>query len=266
MKKIIFALLALILCAACSDDSSVNTTETIPDGHGRIRVVAFDAPAENLDHVYLHVVEVNLKTQESQPWITLARPDTIIDFLDLVNGINVIVADTIIPTGTYTQLRLVLGDGNSVVVDGETFPLKVPSGQQSGVKINLNFSLANREVAELYVDFDASKSVQWNPGQNLYMMHPTFKAYKRTTSGAILGTVRTTGGLPLANARVEAVSMANDTIATLTGLNGMYVLFVPAATYTVTATSSLYPLADTVYTNLTVNAGVSLTGYDFVLR
>jgi hypothetical protein len=265
MKKIIFALLALVVCA-CSDDGPVNTTETIPDGHGRIRVVAFDAPTENIDHIYLHVVEVNLKTQETAPWITLSRPDTVIDFLDLVNGINVIVADTIIPTGTYTQLRLVLGDGNSVVADGETFPLKVPSGQQSGVKINLNFSLANREVAELYVDFDASKSVKWNPGQKLYMMHPTFKAYKRTTAGAIMGTVRTTGGLPLANARVEAVSTTNDTIATLTGLNGMYVLYVPAATYTVTATSGLYPFADNIYTNLTVNAGVSLTGYDFVLR
>lgn len=266
MKRIISALLALVLCVACSDDGPVNTTTTIPDGHGRIRVVAFDAPTENLDHVYLHVVEVNLKTQESAPWITLARPDTVIDFLDLVNGINVIVADTIIPIGTYTQLRLVLGNDNSVVADGTTFPLKVPSGQQSGIKLNLNFSLANREVAELYVDFDASKSVQWNPGQQLYMMNPTFKAYKRTTAGAITGTVRINGGLPLANARVEAVSTMNDTVATLTGLNGMYVLFVPAGTYRVTATSALYPVADTTYTGLAVKAGVNLTGYNFTLQ
>lgn len=265
MKRIISALLALVLCVACSDDGPVNTTP-IPDGHGRIRVVAFDAPTENLDHVYLHVVEVNLKTQESAPWITLARPDTVIDFLDLVNGINVIVADTIIPIGTYTQLRLVLSDDNSVVKDGETFPLKVPSGQQSGIKINLNFNLANREVAELYVDFDASKSVQWNPGQQLYMMNPTFKAYKRTTAGAITGMVRTSGSLPLANARVEAVSTTNDTVATITGLGGMYILFVPAATYRVTATSALYPLADTTYTGVAVTAGVNLTGYNFTLQ
>lgn len=266
MKTVVSALLAFVLCVSCSDDTAVNNDTTIPDGHGRIRVVAFDAPAEDLEHVYLHVVEVNLKTTEEQPWMTLARPDTVIDFLDLVNGINVVVADTIIPTGTYTQLRLVLGEGNSVVTGGETFPLKVPGGQQSGVKINLNFSLANREVAELYVDFDASKSVQWNPGQKLYMMHPTFKAYKRTTSGAIAGTVRTTSGTAIAGARVEAVSAASDTVATLTSINGAYLLFVPAGTYTVTATSFPYPVADTVHTNVSVAAGASLTGYDFTLR
>lgn len=264
---------AIVLCMAlalvsCSDDSPATpgTTNGIPDGYGRVRVVAFDSPTDEVDHVYLHVREVNLKTEENAPWRTLARPDTVIDFLDLVNGVNVVIADTLIPTGTYSQLRLVLGPNNTVSSGGETYDLRVPSGMQSGLKINLNFSLADGEVAELYVDFDAKKSVRWNPGQKLYMMNPTFKAYKRTTAGALSGTVRTTTGTVIAGARVEAVGAADDTVATLTGAAGTYLMFLPAGVYTVSASSILQPLADTVYTNVAVTAGAHLQEYDFILR
>ena len=267
MSKIAAFCTALFLLASCSDDSPTNPgNSNIPDGYGRVRVVAFDSPPdEDIEHIYLHVVEVNLKMEEEGPWRTIARPDTVIDFLDLVNGINVVIADTLVPTGTYKELRLVLGAGNSVVADGRTYDLKVPSGMQSGVKIKMNFTLTNREVAELYVDFDAKKSVKWNPGQDLYMMHPTFKAYKRTTAGAISGFVRTPALVPVPNVRIEAVSTTNDTIATLTGIGGAYLMFVPAGTYTVSASSTPYPIADTVYTGVNVAAGVSLEGYNFTV-
>jgi len=265
MSRLLAFCMALVVLVSCADDSPTDSNNSIPEGYGRIRVVAFDSPPDdNIEHIYLHVREVNLKTQ-GESWITLARPDTVIDFLDLVNGINVVMADTLVPTGTYKELRLVLGTGNSVVAGGVTYDLKVPSGMQSGVKIKMDFSLSNREVAELYVDFDASKSVKWNPGQDLYMMHPTFKAYKRTTAGAISGMVRTSLLTPVSNVRIEAISTTSDTVATLTSLNGAYLMFVPAGTYTVTAHSSLHSFVDTVYTGVHVAAGVSLQGYNFTV-
>lgn len=268
MNRVVAFCTALLLLVSCSNDDSPTGSDNsgIPNGYGRVRVVAFDSPPDNnIEHVYLHVVEVNVKMSEEGAWTTLARPDTVIDFLDLVNGINVIVADTLVPIGTYKQLRLVLGEGSYVVADGATYALKVPSGMQSGIKINMNFTLANREVAELYVDFDARKSVKWNPGQNLYMMHPVFKAYKRTTAGAISGYIRTPALTPVFGARVEAVSAANDTIATISGITGAYVIFAPAGTYTVSVYSQAYPIADTVYTSVAVGAGVSLEGYNFIV-
>jgi len=42
-----------------------------------------------------------------------------------------------------SQFRFILGDDNTVVVDGITYPLKAPSGQQSGFKVNVDETLTD---------------------------------------------------------------------------------------------------------------------------
>lgn len=67
------------------------------------------------------------------------------DLLDFMNGINATLGTATVPAGTYTQLRLHVLSASVTLVDGVTFPdgsstadLTVPSGAQSGIKIQLS--------------------------------------------------------------------------------------------------------------------------------
>ena len=64
-------------------------------------------------------------------------------------------------------------DPNTTITltDGSTHPLKVPSGEQSGIKIDGIFSIPDGEIYTLDIDLDPSHSVHFAPGQG-YMLKP----------------------------------------------------------------------------------------------
>jgi hypothetical protein len=254
--------LALFALAGCSDNS---TDADNNSGQARIVVEAFDSPPPGeLEHIYLNVEQVAVHQVDSG-WIVLAEPDSTFDFLELTNGTTAVLVDTSLPLGSYTQLRLVVSDSNEVVVDGETYPLTVPSGSESGVKINLNFEVVADELFEVYVDFDAAKAVNWNPQK--YILHPVFKAFKKVTSVRLSGIVTDTLGVGIVNALVEANGVEYSS-ATLSDSSGSYLLILPADTYDISASADGYSSADTVYTDVEVSPDLAteMEDYDFVLQ
>jgi hypothetical protein len=85
----------------------------------------------------------------------------------LNNGTLLPLGQTELPAGTYTQMRLVLSDNtgadplaNAVQPEGGGAPvaLTTPSGQQSGLKMNVNIEVPPDKVADFAIDFDACKS------------------------------------------------------------------------------------------------------------
>jgi hypothetical protein len=77
--------------------------------------------------------------------VTLTESGGTYDLLDLQAGVNATLASATAPVGTYFQLRLVVLSASVTLIDGVTFPdgsstadLVVPSGAQSGIKINLS--------------------------------------------------------------------------------------------------------------------------------
>ena len=238
---------------------------TAPEGYGSIMVVAFDAPPPpNVQNIFLRIEEVSVH-KSGAGWVTLAEPDTTYDFLDLINGTTAVIADTALEAGDYTQLRLILADSNTIVVDGVTHPLVVPSGEETGVKLNLNFTVLQDELIEIYVDFDAGKSVRHNA--NGYTLQPTFKTFKSVLSGTVAGAVRDTLGVGILHAAVEAVNAAtNDTTTTLTDSTGAYQLVLLEGTYDITASAQGYAISDTAYAGVYVQAMADLLEYDFVMQ
>jgi len=67
-----------------------------------------------------------------------------------------------------------------VVVDGETFPLMIPSGTQSGIKLNHGFELTEGTLTSITLDFDAGESVHYTPG-NGWMMRPVIDVIATTS-------------------------------------------------------------------------------------
>src|SRR5574341_320749 len=233
------------------------------NGPGRIRIQVMDSPLlAGVEHIYLTIKEVDLHRAESG-WLTVATPDSTFDFLELVNGNTKVLIDTLVASGHYTQMRLIVADTNQIVVSGVTFPLVVPSGTETGVKLNLDFVLQPGQELDFLVDFDASKSVELVNG--LYLLHPTFRTSLTTQVGTVSGTVKNSGGTGIHNAEVQAVSMT-DTITTVSDDSGEYKLILPAGTYNISAMAAGYTSADTSYQNVQVQAGEKLTGYDFILH
>lgn len=254
-------LMAFYFLGCTAGITDVNSSN---QGTGSIKITGFDSPPpRDVQHIYLNITEISVHSSE-QGWVTLSIAPQTIDFLQLVNGVTKVLADTSLPAGHYQQMRLTLANDNEVVVGGSIFPLRIPSGQETGIKINLDFTVEQDQLVEIFVDFDASRSVDWVPGQDGYVLHPVFKSFFEVISGTVSGVVTDQDGNPIPNALVEAAGPA-DTYATLTGADGLYFLVLPEGTYNVSASADSFTSANTSYQNLSVVAGQDVPNIDFVL-
>src|SRR5690606_28336029 len=122
--------------ASCSSDDDSNTN----DGKARLSVRLTDAPGD-YENVFVDVQEVVIKYNNGQEDLNLGINAGIYDLLELTAGVNVLLFDDEVPAGSISQIRLVLGEQNTIVVDGETLPLATPSAQQSGLKVQVNETL-----------------------------------------------------------------------------------------------------------------------------
>jgi hypothetical protein len=169
------------LIAACGGGSSSN------DGIGTLRLALTDAPACGYDNVWVTVEKVRVHRSGSagdndSGWheVTLASPQRV-DLLTLTNGVLLPLGQTELPAGTYTQMRLVLAANSAADPlanaikpsggGGET-ELTTPSGQQSGLKMNVNLTVSPDTIADFAIDFNACKSVVRAGNSGRYLLKP----------------------------------------------------------------------------------------------
>nr|WP_288879259.1 DUF4382 domain-containing protein [uncultured Pedobacter sp.] len=140
----------------------------------------------------------------------------IYNLLDFSNGMETLLCQTQLPVGKISQMRLILGDNNSVVVDGTTKPLSTPSGQQSGLKFNIHQDLVPNSSYDVRIDFDAGRSVI-ETGNGSYSLNLVVRAYTELTNGKIKGYV-----LPAAaDAIVHAIN-GTDTFNAIPKADGYF--------------------------------------------
>lgn len=255
MRKLLLVALAIGLLAAagCSTHSPVSSTS------GTVRITMTDAPGE-FDAVNLVVTEVaihrglpdSLETEGVEDsvsgWEILSDVPATYDLLALRNGVFTTIAQGLVPAGHYTQIRLKLGAGSNVVVDGTTYPLTVPSGLQSGYKLVGEFDVPASGLLELALDFDAARSVH-QTGAGVYMLKPTVRVMPTYDVGGIRGTI-----VPDSTAAwVYAISGTDTIAAALPALDGSFaIMLLKAGSYDV----AIHP--ETGYRD-TVLAGVMVT-------
>ncbi|MCF7824909.1 MAG: DUF4382 domain-containing protein [Candidatus Marinimicrobia bacterium] len=264
-----FMILGFVLVLALNKCENSENTDTAT---GSLLIQAFDAPFEgNVQHIYLNITEVSVhkavadsSADSSATWIVLSELDTTIDFLDLVNGEMAALIEEDLEVGQYSQLRLMLGDSSAIVVDGTSYSLKVPSGSESGVKLNLGFFINPDEIIEIYLDFDAARSINKHPVQDKYSLQPTFRVFKSVLSGTIAGAVYDTTGAGMEDIVIQAISNG-DTVSTLSSESGLYQLILLEGAYTLEA-DGFELMADTSYSAISLAAGDHLSDYDFVME
>lgn len=250
MKKIIglLSIFLMVFYVGCSDNNSTGPSSGTT-GHLKISMV--DAPAE-FDAVNIVVtrVEVHIAGDSSSNWMIVNSVPHTYDLLQLRNGAAVVIGDTFLTAGHYTQIRLIIGDSSNVVVNGIPFPLTIPSGMQTGIKLNHEFDLTAGNLYELLLDFDADRSIHIT-GNGQYIMNPVIRVTAVITSGSISGQVLPTD----ANATVSTV-IGQDTVSTYPNSEGFFSLMtLPSGVYSLHIAPGNIAYRDTTISNINVTAG-----------
>jgi hypothetical protein len=236
-KYIMFAF--MLALGACKDE------ETVDPGISNVQVNMTDAPGP-YDSVFVDVQSVEI-TGPLGP-VMLNTSAGIYNLLDLTNGNDTILATGSITAGTVSQIRLILGNNNRVVISGVSYPLSTPSAQQSGLKLQIHQTFIAGVTYMLLLDFDAQQSIV-DHGNGTYSLKPVIRVIEQAISGSIKGVVN-----PAVPCLVQAITAA-DTVATATSATGAFLLQgLSAGLYTVVLTPAA-PLNSSTINNVPVTNG-----------
>ena len=209
LSKILVIAMVVSLAACNKENESGDPSGNNPKSDPVLSVKIVDAPA-NYDAVNIEVLAIRARIDSTWTNLPVENPG-VVNLLELTNGNSLLlVGDTSLSPGVLTELRLLLGENNTVVVDGQSYYMQTPSGQSSGYKIKMEpQNLEEGGIYNLVVDFDVSQSVH-QTGNGKYMLKPVVRGYLETAVGGIAGIL-----VPPAGAYyVEAVNI-NDTAGTM---------------------------------------------------
>ncbi|HEY1025809.1 MAG TPA: DUF4382 domain-containing protein [Sphingobacteriaceae bacterium] len=241
MKRLLFAAIAGVTLAftGCQMDDSNTVT--------RFNLRMTDAPGA-YDALFLSIKEVKVISSEGEH--TLKLDDEPFDILKFRLGKDTLLVSENIPAGRLQEVRLVLNDsGNSVIVDGESYPLTTPSGQSSGVKIKVNEDLTEGVYYTLKLDFDAARSVV-TTGSGKYLLKPVIRAVPNAVSGAIVGSIAPASSSP----KIYAIK-GTDTLGTVSDSLGKFSFHGIAAGVYKVEINPVNPFLPKIISDVTVTTG-----------
>jgi len=256
---ILVAALVIVGFTGCSDDNGTGSPS-----QGEIKMYMVDTPGD-YDEVNVVVTEVSVHITSNDTvsgWTVISDSVRTINLLHLTNGNYDILGTSRLDAGTYSQIRLKIGTGSNVVVNGMTHSLEIPSGSQSGLKLNHQFEIEENALYELTLDFDASRSIHLT-GNDRYMMRPVIRVIANVVSGSISGVVS-----PVVALAQVSTTFGLDTVSTYSDVTtGAFRLMVlPAGSYSVMIHSSVGFYADSTITGVTVTARQNTNIGTIVLR
>ncbi len=207
MKFILMAIALIALMPSCKKNRE-NAT---------YRIHLTDQPGE-YNNVYVDIQEIKIHSNNGG-WIDVTDfTPGVYDLLEFNNGMDTLLCSVDLPAGRVTQIRLILGNSNAVVVNGITHPLSTPSGQSSGLKLNVQHELVAGNSYDIWLDFDAAKSVVAN-GNGGYLLKPVIRVFTDLTNGKIKGYVT-----PMFAAPVVYAIQGQDTLASIPNSDGFFMI------------------------------------------
>jgi hypothetical protein len=176
-------LLATAALGACNGSLTVNLTDT---------------PADNATSVVVDFTGVELHNTNGQT-VTINFPSAQqIDLMQLQNGLTAaLLQSQSVPSGTYDWMQLnVLADkdtqGESYIMlnTGAQYPLYIPSGSATGLKLTTSFTVPQYGSTQLLVEFDLRQSVTGaDPDGQSYDLAPALRLEDQTQVGTLAANV-----------------------------------------------------------------------------
>lgn len=222
-------LLSLTTFQGCNDDSDDNTA--------RIQLKLVDEPGDYLE-VNVEIVDIQYNISDGEEgWMSFSPASGYpinVDLTELVGGNDLLLVDQIIPSGMLKQIRLVLSDNNTLVIEmeggapSEPIHLDTPSALQSGLKLNLNEELEPGFSYTFILDWVVQESVVEAGNSGMYNLKPVIKVNAEVNSGSISGMVIETiddASVAKDNVTVEVYTLDDMMVTdTLTDENGNFLV------------------------------------------
>ncbi len=194
---------ALPLLGGCGGSSD---SDNAGNGSGTFRVALADAPPSSGSVSAVNITIDRVEANVDGAWTPITSVPQSFNLLDLVKN-EAILGSSQLPAGRYTQVRL-FPSAATVTDAAGTNPVVIPSGVQTGVKINVNYDISPNQVTTVLLDFNVAKSLV-RQGNGRYLLQPVIPAVVKVLSGTVTGTF-TDGTDPLPGAAVTAVYTAGD--------------------------------------------------------
>ena len=251
-EKLIHPAIVLSLFSAAMFIFGCSESSSPEPGQGQIKVTKVDSPAgyDEINIVVTRVEVHKVDADSNSGWFVINNIPATYDLLLLRNGASVILGNTSLDAGLYTQIRLIIGSGSNIVVDGVTYPLEIPSGEQTGVKLNHQFEIQSGLLYELLLDFDAARSIILT-GNGQYKLKPVIRVVPIVISGTISGNISPISGAGYVYA-INGTDTASTIAEPLTGYFKLMALLHQTYTVEIISANALYN--DTTITGVIVVA------------
>jgi hypothetical protein len=155
---------------------------------GSLNLSITDGAIDSAQHVYVQFSGVEVGSLQ----FDFDEPKTI-DLLSLQGSASAPLLEGVeLEAGSYQGMRLKVvteGELDTYIVldDGGEHELEIPSGSQSGLKLNRNFDISANGTVNFTIDFDLRKSLTESNGS--YKLRPTLRISDNSAIGHVKGAV-----------------------------------------------------------------------------
>jgi hypothetical protein len=259
---------------ACSWPISCGMFSPLP-GTGTLKLMVTDKPfpVDMITEAAIKITRIEMRKAGGDPsaaFVTIFDGERMVDLLDLRNGRMDLLAEADIPAGSYDQMRLIVTDGKISLTDGREFDLKVPSGEETGIKLNFNVEIAEGEDNVLLLDVDLTRAFSAIPSGHIddvstirsFQFHPSLamRLIRMLEAGKIIGTITDDTPAPIAAAQVAAFDEDDTEVSsTMTETDGTFVLMgLHTGTYRVDITADGFEAMTIMDVNVTAEETTDL--------
>ncbi len=184
----------LLLLAGCGGGGGGTSTLVAPTG--TLTLAVSDAPIDAAEQVVVQFHGVEIHPAEGETEVVTFDSSRQIDLLSLTRGeFDLLLEDLELAAGTYNWLRLQVDAEEGVrdsyiVINGEEHELRIPSGAQTGLKLNRTFEIVEGENQWFTIDFNLRQSVHSPSGNDPeYVLRPTLRVVSNADAGTLSGNI-----------------------------------------------------------------------------
>ena len=187
----------LVSLAACGGSGSSGGSDG--DRTGFLSIGITDAAVDDVSAVVVEFTGVTLKPSSGDDIVITFDSPKRFDLLTLTGGLTAeLLQETELPVGTYNWVRLAVNADFDNVYDSWAMTptgqveLRVPSGNNSGLKLVSGFTVTQNQSTNLVIDWDLRQALSDPQGQPGMHLRPALRVTDMAVYGTLTGTVTET--------------------------------------------------------------------------
>jgi len=195
INTILFSALLIVSFLGCGEmEDDIKAYDSFT---GLFSLGITDAPLAEINKAIVQFSGIEIQAASGERLTFDFETPRQIDLLALSGGSSeFLLSDQLLPAGHYDWIRLKIEAESDILdsyielKDGSTRSLKIPSANQTGLKLVRGFEIPLGGITDLTIDFDLRKSIHSPSGLNDdYILRPTLRMVDNAEVGKIEGAI-----------------------------------------------------------------------------